>query len=71
MDPFEKAKQTCINATKKLMANKNGGPFSVPVDYVQLGIPHYPDIVKNPMDLGTVMVTIISQTLKIQFSLSI
>lgn len=54
MDAFEKAKQTCSAVTKYLISNKNGGPFAQPVDYVQLGIPHYPDIIKNPMDLGTV-----------------
>jgi len=54
MNIFEKAKQTCLSMTKNLIQNKNGGPFSIPVDYVALGIPHYPEIVKNPMDLGTV-----------------
>ena len=28
--------------------------FRLPVDHVALGIPTYPDIIKNPMDLGTV-----------------
>ena len=28
--------------------------FSEPVDHVALGIPDYPEIVKTPMDLGTV-----------------
>jgi hypothetical protein len=28
--------------------------FSEPVDHVKLGIPDYPEIVKTPMDLGTV-----------------
>ena len=28
--------------------------FNIPVDPIALGIPQYPDIVKNPMDLGTV-----------------
>ena len=28
--------------------------FMHPVDYVRLGIPDYPHIVKKPMDLGTV-----------------
>jgi hypothetical protein len=54
MDVHEKARQACITLTKKLLNNKNGNPFSQPVDYVALGIPHYPDIIKNPMDLGTI-----------------
>ncbi|KAI0271518.1 Bromodomain-containing protein [Gloeopeniophorella convolvens] len=29
------------------------GPFSEPVDWVKLGIPDYPKIVKRPMDLST------------------
>ena len=57
MDVFEKARQTCLSVTKYLINNKNGGPFAQPVDYVQLGIPHYPDIIKKPMDLGTVQVS--------------
>ena len=28
--------------------------FNVPVDPEALGIPHYRDIINNPMDLGTV-----------------
>ena len=40
-----------LNLTKK---NKFHWIFSVPVDAVRLGIPDYYNIVKNPMDLGTV-----------------
>jgi bromodomain-containing factor 1 len=54
MDIHTKAQQVCMTVTKNLIANKNGGPFAVPVDYVSLGIPHYPDIIKNPMDLGSI-----------------
>merc|ERR1711934_271889 len=54
MDIFERARNVCATVTKNLIANKNGGPFAIPVDYVALGIPHYPDIIKKPMDLGTV-----------------
>lgn len=28
--------------------------FMAPVDYVALGIPTYPDVIKQPMDLGTI-----------------
>jgi len=30
--------------------------FMVPVDYVQLQIPQYPDVIKFPMDFGTILV---------------
>jgi hypothetical protein len=29
-------------------------PFLEPVDWKALGIPDYPTIIKNPMDLGTI-----------------
>lgn len=54
MDIHEKARQQCIVTTKALINNKNGAPFSQPVDYVALGIPHYPTIIKRPMDLGSI-----------------
>ncbi|SMQ46124.1 unnamed protein product [Zymoseptoria tritici ST99CH_3D1] len=38
---------------KNLKKTKNSGPFSSPVDYVALGIPSYPEVIKQPMDLGT------------------
>jgi len=42
---------TCIRSLKK---NKDAALFLEPVNPVLFGIPHYPDIIKNPMDLGTV-----------------
>lgn len=38
---------------KNLKKTKHSGPFLKPVDYVALNIPTYPDIIKHPMDLGT------------------
>ena len=32
------------------------GWFDTPVDHVEMEIPDYPEIVKEPMDLGTVQV---------------
>jgi hypothetical protein len=43
--------QKILNLLKK---NKNSWPFKEPVDSIALGIPHYSDIIKNPMDLKTV-----------------
>jgi bromodomain-containing factor 1 len=40
-----------IRAVKRL---KDAGPFLFPVDPVKLNIPTYLDVVKNPMDLGTI-----------------
>jgi hypothetical protein len=40
---------------RRTMENKkNKGLFNAPVDAVALGIPHYRDVIKAPMDLGTV-----------------
>lgn len=39
---------------RTLKRQKDAGPFLRPVDFVELKIPHYPVIVKEPMDIGTV-----------------
>lgn len=39
---------------KALLACKHAKPFSEPVDWVALKIPTYPQIITNPMDLGTI-----------------
>ncbi|OQU98218.1 Bromodomain-containing protein [Cladophialophora immunda] len=43
---------------KKVISNLKksnaSGPFRLPVDYVTLNIPNYPEIIKQPMDLGTI-----------------
>ncbi|CAL5008748.1 unnamed protein product [Urochloa decumbens] len=44
----------CGNLLKSLMSHVWAGPFLAPVDVVKLNIPDYFDIVKQPMDLGTV-----------------
>eukprot|EP00735_Rhodelphis_limneticus_P010598 TRINITY_DN3383_c0_g1::TRINITY_DN3383_c0_g1_i1::g.30966::m.30966 TRINITY_DN3383_c0_g1::TRINITY_DN3383_c0_g1_i1::g.30966 ORF type:complete len:400 (+),score=50.60,sp/Q9Y7N0/BDF1_SCHPO/33.33/1e-36,sp/Q9Y7N0/BDF1_SCHPO/39.60/2e-19,sp/Q9Y7N0/BDF1_SCHPO/29.89/3e-16,Bromodomain/PF00439.20/1.8e-24,Bromodomain/PF00439.20/1.7e-20 TRINITY_DN3383_c0_g1_i1:45-1202(+) len=38
----------------KLVRHKMADAFKAPVDPVALGIPHYPEIIKRPMDLSTV-----------------
>ncbi|KAG5648164.1 hypothetical protein DXG03_006118 [Asterophora parasitica] len=43
--------QSTIRSLKKL---KDAGPFLRPVDYVALNIPHYPTIIKTPMDFSTI-----------------
>ncbi|KIW93514.1 uncharacterized protein Z519_06119 [Cladophialophora bantiana CBS 173.52] len=43
---------------KKVISNLKksnaSGPFRLPVDYVGLNIPTYPEVIKHPMDLGTI-----------------
>ncbi|KAG2173517.1 hypothetical protein INT44_007108 [Umbelopsis vinacea] len=46
--------QWCTATLKNLKKNKSAGPFLEPVDIVKFNIPHYPDLIKHPMDLGTV-----------------
>jgi len=35
---------------------KDAGPFKFPVDPVALNVPHYPQVVKQPMDFSTIEV---------------
>ncbi|KAL6659517.1 hypothetical protein ACP70R_003557 [Stipagrostis hirtigluma subsp. patula] len=44
----------CANLLKFLMTHNWSGPFLAPVDVVKLNLPDYFDIVKEPMDLGTI-----------------
>ncbi|WVZ53985.1 hypothetical protein U9M48_004863 [Paspalum notatum var. saurae] len=44
----------CGNILRKLMEHKSGWLFNKPVDPVLYGIPDYFDVIRNPMDLGTV-----------------
>lgn len=43
-----------LNAVHQLKKAKEAFAFLVPVDTVALGIPHYPQYVTKPMDLGTI-----------------
>lgn len=54
MDTPAAIQHHCTPLLKQLMNNKNAAPFNVPVDYIKLGVPDYPNIIKNPMDLGTI-----------------
>ncbi|TXG73202.1 hypothetical protein EZV62_001781 [Acer yangbiense] len=44
----------CVQILTKLMKHKHGYIFNSPVDVVGMGLHDYYDIIKNPMDLGTV-----------------
>ncbi|EGO04328.1 hypothetical protein SERLA73DRAFT_68025 [Serpula lacrymans var. lacrymans S7.3] len=44
----------CLSTIRSLKKLKDSGPFLLPVDPVVLNIPHYPSIIKKPMDLATI-----------------
>jgi bromodomain-containing factor 1 len=46
-------KNFLVEKMKNLKKTKNSALFLHPVDYVALNIPSYPEIIKQPMDLGT------------------
>ena len=46
--------QKCMDLLKELQKNVQAAFFRDPVDYVKLCIPDYPDIVREPMDFGTI-----------------
>lgn len=50
----------CETLLKRLMSHQYGWVFSTPVDVVKLNIPDYLNVIKHPMDLGTVKSNIAS-----------
>ena len=48
--------KSCLKILQGLKRHSYAWPFVKPVDPVELNIPDYFDIVKNPMDLGTILV---------------
>ncbi|KAK3158386.1 hypothetical protein QOZ80_2AG0136510 [Eleusine coracana subsp. coracana] len=54
----------CEAILKKLMTQKYSHIFNVPVDVDKLNIPDYRDIIKHPMDLGTVKLKLDSGSYK-------
>ncbi|KAH9890905.1 Bromodomain-containing protein [Cubamyces lactineus] len=44
----------CLSTVRTLKRMKDAGPFLTPVDPIALGIPHYPTIIKHPMDFSTI-----------------
>lgn len=52
--PMSEEMRRCFDILVYMMANPNAEPFLEPVDWQALGLPTYPTIVKNPMDLGTI-----------------
>jgi hypothetical protein len=52
--PPAKLKQKCSEVLKGLQTHQHGWVFNCPVDPVELGLPDYFEIIKKPMDLGTI-----------------
>ena len=49
-----KLKQKCLDVLKILQSHQHGWVFNSPVDPVELGLPDYFEVIKRPMDLGTI-----------------
>ncbi|KDQ19854.1 hypothetical protein BOTBODRAFT_27280 [Botryobasidium botryosum FD-172 SS1] len=43
-----------VTTMRQLKRLKDSSPFLCPVDFVELKIPHYPVIIKEPMDISTI-----------------
>ncbi|CAH9099195.1 unnamed protein product [Cuscuta epithymum] len=52
--PSNQVYKNCCALLERLMKHKHGWVFNQPVDTVGLGLHDYYDIIKQPMDLGTV-----------------
>ncbi|GAA0185165.1 hypothetical protein LIER_32453 [Lithospermum erythrorhizon] len=50
----ERAFKSCSSLLQRLMKHNFGWVFNEPVDVKKLGLHDYHDIIKNPMDLGTI-----------------
>ena len=52
--PPQKLKTKCLEVLKVLQSHQHGWVFNSPVDPVELGLPDYFEVIKRPMDLGTI-----------------
>jgi len=52
--PPTKLKSKCTEVLKGLQNHPHGWVFNCPVDPVELGLPDYFEVIKKPMDLGTI-----------------
>ena len=50
----EETKKSCLEVLKRLQEHEYGYIFANPVDPVKLGLPDYFDVIKKPMDFGTI-----------------
>ena len=51
----------CQKILTSLKKNKNSWPFLEPVDPIAMGIPHYNNIIKEPMDLKTISLNLAAE----------
>ncbi len=49
-----KLKTKCLEVLKILQSHQHGWVFNTPVDPVELGLPDYFEVIKRPMDLGSI-----------------
>lgn len=54
LDRVPASVKKCHSILKSMMASSKATPFLAPVDPVALGIPDYFQVIKEPMDLGTI-----------------
>ena len=52
--PAAKLKSKCLEVLKLLQSHQHGWVFNTPVDPVELGLTDYFEVIKHPMDLGTI-----------------
>jgi len=52
--PPAKLKASCLEVLKVLQGHQHGWVFNSPVDPIELGLPDYFEVIKQPMDLGTI-----------------
>eukprot|EP00978_Attheya_sp_CCMP212_P045484 scaffold348462_cov62-Attheya_sp.AAC.4 len=50
----QKLKVKCLEVMRILQSHQHGWVFNTPVDPVELGLPDYFEVIKRPMDLGTI-----------------
>jgi E1A/CREB-binding protein len=50
----QQLKTKCLDVLKVLQSHQHGWVFNSPVDPVELGLPDYFEVIKRPMDLGTI-----------------
>ena len=58
--PLSKNLQQCSKILTELMKAKDAEVFNEPVDFVAYGLLTYPEIIKQPMDMGTIKVSSIN-----------
>lgn len=50
----QRLKTKCLDVLRSLQSHQHAWVFNTPVDPVELGLPDYFEVIKKPMDLGTI-----------------